>query len=95
MILSEKSKFGDDFDYKVYEDDGNYSLFYHSGFVEKIKGTKAAEIKNTGDEYIITVGEMTVVLDFSQAMNMMALLLLVNRTDKVKYTLFSEVEKLN
>ncbi len=96
MILTEKSSQGDYFEYRVIEEDGGYVLVYHTGFLGSKIGGQAACIKDDGDEYTVFLnGREKITLDYSEAMNMMALLLLTNRKDKVKYTLFSETEELN
>ena len=81
--------------------EGGFQLLYDEGFTEKAKGTKAAEIIDTGNgfDFIFSDGDIrdnkfiSVELGYAQAVNMLALLLMTHQG--YKFSVMSEVQKLN
>ena len=91
----------DDVDYKLTIIDDKHTLLFGNGYTQKAKGKFAASIEDTGDDFVIELQDAsidnpvtkTVTLDYSQAVNVLELLLLTHR--EYKFSVSSEPEALN
>lgn len=101
ILFEYNTKYDEKSVYDLISTDNGYTLLYGEGFTKLATGKLAASLEDTGNNFIIKMSDGSIQdsflkkieIDYSQAVNLLALLLLTHK--EYKFSVTGGFEQLN